>query len=274
MSVRAIKRINHNAAICTDASGRQLIALGRGIGFGVLPRDIDLADVTRTFYGIDPKYLAFIDEADPEVLEFAAQLSDVATQQVSYELSPNLPITLADHIQFALQRARQHIVISLPLDDVQQTHPVEFRLGELAVRGIRKTFGVRLPASEAAGIAMSIVNAMASPSERARERSQREDELIELAIRHIEAMAVNRVDRNSFACTRLVTHIRYLLHRIETHEPLQTQNSGMYEPLAQEYPQAAACARAIGADIESRLDSELSHEELVYLMLHINRVIA
>ena len=113
--MRAIQRINHNAAICEDGAGRQLIALGRGIGFGDMPHGVDLDVITRTFYGIDSKYLAFIDEVDPEVLEFSAQLADIATGQLSYELSPNLPITLADHIQFAIKRAREHMVVSLPL---------------------------------------------------------------------------------------------------------------------------------------------------------------
>ena len=72
--MKAIQRINHNAAICEDGAGRQLIALGRGIGFGEMPHEVDLDVVTRTFYGIDSKYLAFIDEVDPEVLEFSAQL--------------------------------------------------------------------------------------------------------------------------------------------------------------------------------------------------------
>lgn len=85
--MRAIQRINHNAAICEDGAGRQLIALGRGIGFGDMPHEVD-----------------------PEVLEFSAQLADIATGQLSYELSPNLPITLADHIQFAIKRAREHMV--------------------------------------------------------------------------------------------------------------------------------------------------------------------
>ena len=66
--MRAIQRINHNAAICEDGAGRQLIALGRGIGLGDIPHEVDLDVVTRTFYGIDSKYLAFIDEVDPEVL--------------------------------------------------------------------------------------------------------------------------------------------------------------------------------------------------------------
>ncbi|MBM6907982.1 PRD domain-containing protein [Collinsella intestinalis] len=148
--MRAIQRINHNAAICEDGAGHQLIALGCGIGFGDMPHEVNLEDVKRTFYAIDRKYLAFIDEVDPDVLEFSAQLADIVTQQVSYELSPNLPITLADHIQFALKRARDHLVVPMPLaEDVEQAHPVEYRLAQMAVRGMQKTFGVRVDRHEA-----------------------------------------------------------------------------------------------------------------------------
>ena len=198
--MRAIQRINHNAAICEDGAGRQLIALGRGIGFGDMPHEVDLDVITRTFYGIDSKYLAFIDEVDPEVLEFSAQLADIATGQLSYELSPNLPITLADHIQFAIKRAREHMVVSLPLErDLEQLHPIEYRLGELAVRGIQKSFRVRMPRSEAAGIAMSIVNASVKPSERRVLAEQHEERLLDMTVAIIQEELGVTVDRSSFA---------------------------------------------------------------------------
>ena len=195
--MRAVQRINHNAAICEDGAGRQLIALGRGIGFGDMPHDVDLDVVTRTFYGIDSKYLAFIDEVDPEVLEFSAQLADIATGQLSYELSPNLPITLADHIQFAIKRAREHMVVSLPLKrDLEQLHPIEYRLGELAVRGIKKTFAIRMPQSEAAGIAMSIINAAIKPSERRVLAEQHEEHLLDMTVAIIQEELGVTVDRS------------------------------------------------------------------------------
>lgn len=90
--MRATQSINHNAAICEDDAGHQLIALGRGVVYGKMPHDVDLADIQRTFYGIDSRYLAFIDEVDPDVLEFAAQLADIVCQQISYQLPPTSPL--------------------------------------------------------------------------------------------------------------------------------------------------------------------------------------
>ena len=82
--MRVIKSINNNAAICVDGKGRELIALGNGIGFGTVPREVPLSDIKRTFYGVDPKYLGLVSELPEDVLEFAAQLADLARSGLSY----------------------------------------------------------------------------------------------------------------------------------------------------------------------------------------------
>lgn len=68
--MRAIQRINHNAAICEDGAGRQLIALGRGIGFGDMPHEVDLDVITRTFYGIDQSIWRSSTRSTPRCLSF------------------------------------------------------------------------------------------------------------------------------------------------------------------------------------------------------------
>lgn len=40
--MRAIRALGNNAAVCVDGEGRQLIALGRGVGFGELPRELSM----------------------------------------------------------------------------------------------------------------------------------------------------------------------------------------------------------------------------------------
>lgn len=271
--MRAIQRINHNAAICEDGAGRQLVALGRGIGFGDMPHEVDLDLVTRTFYGIDRKYLAFIDEVDPEVLEFSAQLADIVTSQVSYELSPNLPITLADHIQFAIKRAREHMVVALPLEeDLEQLHPIEYRIGQMAVNGIQKSFNVRMPRKEAGGIAMSIINAAVRPSNRRVLEERREERLLDKTVLAIEGELGVTVDRSSFAFTRFATHVRYLLDRVAKGEPIESDNSDLYDVMVEQYPTAARCAARIDALVQDAFGERLTREELVYLIMHVNRV--
>ena len=273
--MQAIKRINHNTAVCLDGAGHELIATGKGIGFGDMPHDVPLDQIQRTFYGIDPKYLAFIEEVDPEVLEFAAQLASLATQQLSYELSPNLPITLADHIQFALKRARDHMVVAMPLwREAESAYPVEYRLGEMAVAGLQKTFGVRIQRQEAAGIALSIVNAAVSSSPRAARAERKEEQLFTRIARIIEQRMGVTIDETSFAYTRFESHIRYLLERLESGQPFKTENAELYTSLSSQYPKAASCAHEVADAIGEAYGTELSDEEVLYLILHITRVVA
>lgn len=96
--MRAIKRINNNVAVCIDSSGRTVIAIGKGIGFGGMPKQVPLADIDRTFYEVDERYLAGIDDIPQSVLNFAVQAADKARVELPYALSPNLAFTLADHI--------------------------------------------------------------------------------------------------------------------------------------------------------------------------------
>lgn len=271
--MRAIRKINNNAAICVDGKGRELVALGKGIGFGALPREVSLADISRTFYGVDAKYLDLIGEMPEDVLEFAGQLADVCRATLSYELSPNLPITLADHIAFMLKRAREHMVVQMPLAyDVQQAHPAEYKLGEMAVRGARKTFGVRFDRHEATGIALSIVNSAITMSERTARKEREVAALLEGITQIVEGELGIVVDRASFDYARFATHVQYLIDRVLTGKPIATQNEELYDEVVASYPEAATCAQKASALIERRLGGTLTQEERLYLMLHVNRI--
>ena len=271
--MQAIRKINNNAAICVDGKGRELVALGKGIGFGQLPREVGLAEIDRTFYGVDEKYLSLIGEMPEDVLEFAGQLADVCRATLSYELSPNLPITLADHIAFMIKRAREHMVVQMPLAyDVQQAHPAEYKLGQMAVKGARKTFGVRLDRHEVTGIALSIVNSAVTKSERAARKESDVAYLLEGITRIVEEEMGISVDRDSFDYARFATHVQYLIDRVLAGESIATENQELYDEVATSFPKAELCARRASALIEERLGGHLTQEEQLYLMLHVNRI--
>lgn len=52
----AIRKLNNNAVVCRDSLNREVVALGKGIGFGGdFPRELDMAAIERTFYSVDTK---------------------------------------------------------------------------------------------------------------------------------------------------------------------------------------------------------------------------
>jgi hypothetical protein len=39
------------------AYGQEMIAMGKGLGFGTLPREISLGEIERSFYDVTPRYV-------------------------------------------------------------------------------------------------------------------------------------------------------------------------------------------------------------------------
>lgn len=55
--MKIIRQINNNAALALDGNGKELVVLGRGVGFPKMPYELtDLSRIERTFYDVNPKY--------------------------------------------------------------------------------------------------------------------------------------------------------------------------------------------------------------------------
>lgn len=273
--MQVIKKLNNNFAICMDKEGKELIAYGKGIGFPKVPYELtDLNQIDRTFYDIDDKYLDLLQELPEQVLDFAAKLVDIAHNELQYELNPNLVITLADHIHFCIQRARKKIVVQMPLIcEIEQSFPKEAKIGKYAVRQMERRFAVQLNENEASGIAISFANARNSAEKKADTSIQKWfHEALEDTISIVEDTVGILIERESFNFARYSSHLMYLLKRIDSNQTLDTDNGIMYQSIREEFPEIAECIDKIEAYFEKRFDIQLSKEEKMYLMLHINRI--
>ena len=273
--MQVIKKLNNNFAICLDKEGKELIAYGKGIGFPKVPYELtDLNQIDRTFYDIDHKYLDLLPELPEKVLDFTAKLVDIAHNELQYELNPNLVMTLADHIHFCIQRARKKIVVQMPLIcEIEQSFPKEAKIGKYAVRQMERRFAVQLNENEASGIAMSFVNARNSAEKKADTSIQKWfQEALEDTISIVEDTVGILIERDSFNFARYSSHLMYLLKRIDSNQTLDTDNGIMYQSIREEFPEIAECIDKIEAYFEKRFDIQLSEEEKMYLMVHINRI--
>ena len=273
--MRGLRKINNNAVICLDSTGQEMIAMGKGIGFGTLPREIPLAQVERTFYNVDERYLGVLRDLPPDVLDFSARLLDIARNELPYTLSPNAILTLADHIAFTIERARRNIRVKMPLAyDVEQLYPAEYRIGQYAVKRIQKEFQVGLPGAEAVGIAINLLNARVDGDSApdAAGAGCTDSEMLEDITEMVENHFNLIVQRDSFNYSRYATHMQYLFGRIHTSKTIASGNSQMYDSIRAEFPDVAACAEEIAAHIQRKWGCALPEEETLYLILHINRI--
>ena len=62
--------------------------------------------------------------------------------------------------------------------------------------------------------------------------------------------------------------------RLRQHTAIDSENLKMYKDLREEFPEIAACVEKIAEHIEKTWSCTLSEEEKLYLILHVNRILA
>lgn len=271
----AVKKINNNVAICVDGNGNELIAFGKGIGFPKMPYKIkDLDVIDRTFYNVNPGMLQLVNDLPQDIIEFSAKMLNVINAQ-GYEYNPNAILTMADHIEFALQRKKNNIKVSMPLVyEVKQKYPQELKYGKYILRQIYKTFHVRLDADEAVGIALNLVNSQIESRDTNTRTISYEKQVIEEITDIIERELQFNIDKDSFSYTRFATHLQYLIHRLNDNQCIDSDNEAMYDKAELEYKDIAECVYIINDYLDNNFNCRLTKEERLYLILHINRVYA
>ena len=275
--MRVIKKLNNNFAICVDSEGKECIAYGKGTGFPKTPYELDdPSRIDRRFYDVDEKYLALFNELPEKVLHFTVKLVDIARNELKYELNPNIVLTLADHINFCIQRAKQHIYVQMPLIyKVEQQYPLEGRLGRYALKQVERRFAIQLNQNEASGIAMHFVNARYNAKTKCdvtMQWQQRYDDVLEDTVSIIEDEMGIVINRASFNFARYSSHLMYLLQRLGTGNLLDSNISEMYRSMQAQCPKINQCVELIGEYFYQKWNLILSEEEKLYLLLHINRI--
>jgi len=266
MTMQVVKNINNNVSLCLDNDGHEVIVFGKGIGFVKPPHDIPLESIQRTFYDISTNYLSVIAQIDTEILDVATDIVDFAARKLGTIYSSNVVFTLADHIQFAIKRKKENISVKLPLYyEVKNLYPKEMKIGVFAVSLIKSELDVELPLEEAASITLHLIN---YGIKQADEASEKQKNLIERCTQIIEETMEIQIDKRGFNYSRFVTHMYYLLERLELNEKLKSLNESMLDSLKKEYPKTYECALLV----RKEMDVRLTKDELVYLILHINRL--
>lgn len=267
--MKAIKKINNNFALCLDENGIEVIVYGKGVGFGSFPCELDLARIERTYYDVNPKYMGVLSDVSQEVILTCSDIVDEAQLEIDSDLNPNLVFTLADHINFAIERFNKGIEISTPLAyDIKYLYPKEMQLGISGLAIIKQQLGICLPDCEAASIAMHLINAEGSDLH----ASMKVMEMIEDVCEIIEKDLQITLDKDSYSYSRFAVHLHNLINRISNDEKVESGTAGMLKVLAIQNPDIYFCANQVADYFNEQYGWKCNKEEVLYLMLHISRV--
>lgn len=268
--MKVIKNINNNVSLCLDSKGREVVAFGKGIGFIKPPYEVPLAKIERTFYNIKDTEYSALNNIPTNVINASIRIVDEVEENLNKTLMSSAAIALADHIHFAIERQNQHIFLEMTVqEDIKQLYPEEMKEAHKALKIIEEETGVRLSKSEAGTIALHFINNQIDEKNDTKIVSE---ELIQSCVDIIESEYQISINKESFNYSRFITHLDYLLKRTMKDKQIESENINMFHEIINSYPHAYSCAMKINKLFRNKVNKNLSNEELLYLMLHINRL--
>lgn len=269
------KQLNNNIVIASDDQGREVVLMGKGIGFGCKPgTEPNMALVEKQFFGFSSgahtqQLAELLDRIPLEHLSLGIEIVEHVQEKIQKPLNETLVLMVSDHISFAIERQKKGLdLTNALLWEIKKFYPDEYQLGLDALDIIQREAGIRLREDEAGFLAMHIVNAQYGNG----------DPLAQDLIRVIQDV-VNLVrytygidlDESSLDYVRFVTHLKFFLVRI-FHKEAYQGSGDLYSIVSAMYPRAAACVRKIADYLRQHLDYSLGLEEEGYLIIHVERL--
>ncbi len=273
--MKILRVFNNNLVLASDESGREVILTGRGLGFQARPgQRVDPDKVFRVFVPLDhgdsdhlAKLLAGI---PPEHIQLVSQAIAAAGLETAGR-NPAVVIALADHVSFAIRRVNLGMDIAYPLvAEVQHLYTDEYGQAETLLAAINERSDVQLPATEAVGLALHLVNAGFATGDLS--YTYRMTGVIQQMVSVIEQAYGITLDPGSVSVGRFVTHLRYLFVRIHNHKQLDAEPTMVGQAIRESFPDAADVAVRLSGVLELRLGAALTPDEISYLALHVARV--
>lgn len=275
--MRVKKVINNNILCVVDDKGSEMIVTGRGLGFKRKTGErIDPALVEKTYHvegkAEQRKLRELVEQIPIEHLKLTQDLIEQIRSQITVPLNESLLITLADHISFAIKRKQEGVEFSNPLEGaVMSYYPTEYHLGQQCLRVIQREIQVELSPSEAAFIALHIVNAELNTS-----MSVMYDitKLIQGALEVVEYYYQRKFDRESLDFNRFIVHLRFFAQRLFQAAPSCTDeyDNEFRDMIRRSCARHYKCAQHIAEYIRNAYQKEVSDAELIYLTIHLKRI--
>ena len=180
-------------------------------------------------------------------------------------------LSLTDHICFALERLEQRISLPyLMLSETRMLYPREFEIGRWALGRILELCGASLPEYEAGYIALHLASAEMNTDD-VYNCLKLVNGVTEI-IKDTYGIDLNPDDLDTI---RLTTHLKFLAQRIFHRAQWNDDDmDGLYQMLLLRHSKNRECIARISAYIRNHFSYELNHQEKVYLVIHLSKLLS
>lgn len=269
-----IKVLNNNVVLAKKTiNNQEMILIGKGIGFGKKANKVAIIEHNKIqkIYSnsegiLKEEYIRLVNAIDRKVIGVVEEIILLADKEMGH-LDEHIHIALVDHVGFALERLKQGMVFSNPfLSEIKSMYKDEYNL---ALRGkslLYKRLGVMIPDDEVGYIALHLHSGRQRKDIR---HTIKDTRLLKNILELIESEIGYDIDKNLTMYTRLVTHLKQSITRVE-------KKKEIINPLLDDIVTKLSVAYGIGEKVAGIIEKEkgikVSKDEIGFLALHIERL--
>ena len=272
------KVLNSSVILVSDEQEKEYIILQKGIGYGRKSGQIvELSGESQIFVPLSStdrnQFLELLKEIPVEYLELSQKIVTYAENQLHTKLNEHIYLALTDHLHFAVERFKEKVVITNRVFwELKTFYPKEYQIGLYALDIVREKLGINLPEEEAANVAFHIVNAQ--KDEDVQYDAMRAAKLIGKIVTLVTYLMKCQPDKESIHYSRFISHLQYFAERFFSDKMLDSPDDFLYEQIEKGYPKALNCAERVRTLVLKEYDKAITNEEVVYLAVHIQRLIS
>ncbi|WP_414043922.1 BglG family transcription antiterminator LicT [Macrococcus sp. EM39E] len=270
-----INKIINNNVISVIQNNQEQVVMGKGIGFQKQEGDIvEASKIDKIFelsnQEISERFKTLLIEVPIEVVQAVEAIIDMAKVEYNKQLSDTIYVALTDHINFAIERKRDGMEIKNGLLwEIKKFYHTEYEMGRRALSIVEEKLDVRLSEEEAGFIAIHLLNAENNNLADYNQVTEMVHNILSLVKYHFRI----NFDEESLTYFRFVTHLKFLAQRIFMKQAFNNGEVELYEIVRLKYPDAHKCVKKIDNFLSKKYNHEMSVEELLYLTIHIQRLI-
>ncbi|WP_252250504.1 BglG family transcription antiterminator LicT [Clostridium sp. ZBS13] len=275
--MQIVKVMNNSLILARDENDKEIVVVGKGLGFKrKAGEELDTEKIEKIFVLKNEtdtrEYVKLIEETPSEYIEITNDIIGYANEKLGGKLNDQIFITLVDHISYALTRYEKNITIqNRLLWELKKFYPKEFEIGKYAVEYINNKLSVKLPEEEAGNIAFHVVNAQTDEAEM--QNTMLTIRMLKDIFNIIQYNFGITIDKDSLNYSRFLTHLQFFVQRLLDDRMIESKENFIFEQMIKEYPKEVKCSRLIGDYVKKVLNKEISNEELLYLTIHIVRIV-
>ena len=147
--MKILKVINNNVVSACDDKGKEIVVMGKGLGFGKKNGDIlDESKIEKKFSMPDEsvsRLEEILKDIPYEYAQVANRIIAMVKEKFDMKLSKIIYITLTDHLNFAITRFKKGIEVeNALLWEIKRFYQKEFEAGKEALEIIKTIIVIHL----------------------------------------------------------------------------------------------------------------------------------